>query len=107
MHTLTVVQVYCKNNSSSPPVQEGDGEWSVGKVLKRNTLSNITVYQDMLREGRRKGSPVADVAGRRTLYKDMLREGKRKSLPVAGVAGIRTAEEEQEIRQLREQVSVK
>ena len=79
MHTLTVVQVYC---SSSPPVQGGDGEWSVGRVLKRDTLSNNTVYQDMLREGRRKG------------------------LPVAGVAGRRTVEEEQEIRQLQEQVSV-
>ena len=75
MHTLTVVQVYCRHNSS-PPVQGGDGEWSVGRVLERDTLSNNTVYQDLLREGRRKG------------------------LPVAGV------EEEQEIRQLREQVSV-
>ena len=28
--------------------------------MKRDTLSNITVYQDMLREWRRKGLPVAD-----------------------------------------------
>ena len=59
MHTLTVVQVYCRHNSSSPPVQGRDGEWSVGRVLKRDTLGNNTVYQDMLREGRRKGLPVA------------------------------------------------
>ena len=52
-------------------------------VLKRDTLSNTTVYQDILREVRRKG------------------------LPVAGVAGRRKVEEEQEIRQLREQVSVR
>ena len=64
MHTLTVVQVYCRHNNSSPPVQGGDGEWSVGKVLKRDTLSNTTVYLDMLREGRRKGILVAD---RRTI----------------------------------------
>ena len=81
--TLTVVQVYCRHNSSSPPVQGGDGEWSVERVLKRDTLSNNTVYQDMLREGRRKGLPVADVTGRRIV------------------------EEEQEIRQPKEQVSVR
>ena len=48
-------------NSSSPPVQGpgGDGEWSVGRVLKRNRLSNYTVYQDMLIEMRRKGLSVA------------------------------------------------
>ena len=42
-----------------------------------------------------------------TVYQDMLREGRRKGLPVAGVAGRRTVEEEQQIRQLREQVSVR
>ena len=51
--------------------------------MKRDTLSNNAVYQDMLREGRRKG------------------------LPVAGVASRRTVEEEQEIKQLQEQVSVR
>ena len=56
---------------------------SLGRVLKGETLSNNTVYQDMLREGRRKG------------------------LPVAGVAGRRTVEEKQEIKQLQEQVSVR
>ena len=64
MHVLTVVQVYYRHNSYSPPVQGGDGEWSVGRVLKRDTFSNNTVYQDMLREGRRKGLPVA---GRRII----------------------------------------
>ena len=59
MHTLTVVQVYCRHNSSSPLVQGGDGEWSVGSVLEGDTLSNNTVYQDLLREGKRKGLPVA------------------------------------------------
>ena len=73
-----MIQVYCRHNSFSSPVQAGDGEWSVGRVLKRDN----TAYQDILREGRRKG------------------------LPVAGVAGRRTVEEEQEIRQLQEQVSV-
>ena len=37
----------------------------MGKVLKEDILSNNTVYQDMLREGRRKGLPV--VAGRRII----------------------------------------
>ena len=78
---MTVVQVYC--NSSSPPVQGRDGEWSVERVLDRDILSNNTVYRDMLREGWRKGLPVASVAVRRTV------------------------EEEQEIRQLREQVSIR
>ena len=33
----------------------------MGRVLERDTLSdNIEYYQDMLREGRRKGLPVAD-----------------------------------------------
>ena len=54
----------------------------MGRVLERDTLSNNTVYQDMLREGRRKG------------------------LPVAGVADKRTVEEEEEIQQLQQQVSV-
>ena len=62
MHTLTVVQVYCIFNSSSPPVQGGDGERSVGRVLKRDTHDNNTVYQDMLSEGKRKD---LQVAGRR------------------------------------------
>ena len=52
------------------------------RVWKVDTLSNNTVYQDMQREEKRKGLPVAGVAGRRTV-------------------------EEQEIRQLREQVSVR
>ena len=47
---LTVVQVHCRHNSSSPPVQERDGKWSVGDVLKGDTLSSTTVY---LRERRR------------------------------------------------------
>ena len=80
MHTLTVVQVYCRHNSSSPPVQGGDGEWSVERVLERDTISNNTVYQDMLREGRRKGLPVE---GRRII-----------------------AELEQEIQHLEEKVSM-
>ena len=37
--------------------------------MKRDTLSNNTVYQDILREGRRKGLPVA---GRRTIAELML-----------------------------------
>ena len=51
------------------------GDWSVGRVLERDTLSNNSVYQDMLREGRRKGLPVADTAGsRRTLQKKLTHE---------------------------------
>ena len=73
------IDVHCRHNSSSPSVQGGDGEWSVGSVLKRDLLSNNTVYWDMLSEGRRKGLPVA---------------------------GVETVEEEQEIRQLREQVRI-
>ena len=42
-----------------------------------------------------------------TVYQDMMREGRRNGLPVAGVAGRRTVEEEQEMRQLQEQVSVR
>ena len=49
----------------------------MGSVLKRDLLSNNTVYWDMLSEGRKKGLPVA---------------------------GVETVEEEQEIRQLQEQV---
>ena len=66
MHSLTVVQVYCRHNSSFLTVQlEEDGEWSVGRVLKNEMLiSNNTVYQDILREGRRKSLPVA---GRRII----------------------------------------
>ena len=80
MHTLTVVQVHCRHNSSSPPVQGGDGEWNVGRVLKRDALSNNTVY---------------------------LREGKRKDIFVEGVAGRRTiAELEKEIQHLQEKVSM-
>ena len=85
MHTLTVVY-RCTADITAPlyiPVQGGDGEWSVGRILERDTLSNNTVYQDMPREGGRKVLPVADVAGRRTV------------------------DEEQEIWQLREQVSVR
>ena len=78
-HTA-VVQVYCRHNSSSPPVQGEDGEWSVGRVLERDILSDNTLYQDMLREGRKKGLPVA---GRRIV-----------------------AELEQEIQYLQENVSV-
>ena len=44
--------------------QGEDGEWSVGRVLKEDTLNNDTAYQTMLREGRRKGLPVA---GRRMI----------------------------------------
>ena len=44
--------------------QGEDGEWSVGTVLKEYALNNNAVYQDMLREGRRKGLPVA---GRRII----------------------------------------
>ena len=54
-HIDSGIQVYCRHNSSSLPVQGEDGEWSVGRVLDRDTLSNNIVYQDMLREGRRKG----------------------------------------------------
>ena len=78
-----MVQVDYRHNCFSPLVQGGDGQCRVGRILKSDTLSNNTVYQDMLRERRRKG------------------------LPVAGVADRRTVEEEQEIKQLREQVSVR
>ena len=43
----------------SLPVQREDGEWSVGRVLKRDKLSINIVYQKMLREGRRNGLPVS------------------------------------------------
>ena len=81
MHTLTVVQVYYKHNSFSPPVQKGDGEWSVGRVLEGDTLSDNTVY-----------------------YQYILKEGRRKSLPVADRRII--AELEQEIQHLQEKVSL-
>ena len=48
-----------------------------------------------------------DILSNNTVYRDMLREGWRKGLPVASVAVRRTVEEEQEIRQLREQVSIR
>ena len=54
-----MVQVYCRHDSFSFPVQGEDGEWNVDRVLERDTLSNNMQYQDMLREGRRKGLSVA------------------------------------------------
>ena len=42
--------------------QGEDGKWSVGRTLKEDVLNNNTVYQDMLREGRKKG---LSAAGRR------------------------------------------
>ena len=48
-----------RHDSFSFPVQGEDGEWSVDRVLERDTLSNNMQYQDMLREGRRKGLSVA------------------------------------------------
>ena len=78
----SLYQMYRWTNSISISlsVQGGDKEWSLGRVLKRDKLSNNTVYQDMLREGRRKGLPIA---GRRIV-----------------------AELEQEIQHLQEKVSM-
>ena len=83
---MPAVQMEYRHNitSSSLPVKGVDGEWSVGTVLKRDTLSNNTVvYQNMLREGRRKGS-----------------------LDLVSVAGRRKAVESEQIQGLQEQVSM-
>ena len=50
------------------------------------------------------GKEGIDKLSNNTVYRDMLEEGRR-GLLVAGVAGRRTVEEDQEIRQLREQAS--
>ena len=36
-------------------VQDTSGQWCVGRVMERDTLSNNTEYQERLREGRIKG----------------------------------------------------
>ena len=41
-------QLYCKHNSSSPPVQRDKVGWSVRKVLKVTDLEYKIVYQQML-----------------------------------------------------------
>ena len=37
-------------------VQDTSGQWCVGRVMERETLSNFTEYQERLREGRIKGA---------------------------------------------------
>ena len=66
--------------SSSLPVQGGDGEWSVRRVLKEDTLSNNARYQDMLREGRRKSLPVAG----RSLEQDIQHVQEKVSMSHSG-----------------------
>ena len=48
-----MVQVDCRHNCSSPPVQEGDGQWRVGRVMEGPDL--VMQYWQMLSEGRRRG----------------------------------------------------
>ena len=66
VHTDGILLVDCRRNysCSSPLVQEESGEWFVWKVFKRDTFGSSTVYQEMLIEGRKKGS---SVVGNRTL----------------------------------------
>lgn len=59
-----------------------DGEWSVGRVFKRETLGDSDVYRDMLREGKRKGLPVGDIAA--TMVKEEEIQHLLKQVCVSG-----------------------
>ena len=48
-----MIQVDCRHNCSSPPVQIGDGQWKVGRVMEGANL--VRQYWQMLVEGRRRG----------------------------------------------------
>ena len=50
-----VLQTY---SHSSLLVQGEDGEWFVWKVFKRDTFGSNTAYQEILKEGRKKGLSV-------------------------------------------------
>ena len=66
VYTDSILLVDCRRNynHSSLLVQEEGGEWFVWKVFKRDIFGSNTVYQEMLIEGRKKGS---SVAGNKTL----------------------------------------
>ena len=66
-------------------VQDTSGQWCVGRVMERETLSNNTEYQERLREGRIKGL-LGDRAN--TMMKELM------------------VVSDQESRQLQQQVSV-
>ena len=66
-------------------VQATSGQWCVGRVMERETLSNNTEYQERLREGRIKGL-LGDRAN--TMMKELMMVS------------------DQESRQLQQQVSV-
>ena len=50
-------------------VQDTSGQWCVERVIKRETLSNNTEYQERLREGRIKGL-LGDRASISLLYQE-------------------------------------
>ena len=55
MHTLHVSGGLHITANLLHTVQDTSGQWCVERVMERETLSNNTVYQERLREGRIKG----------------------------------------------------
>ena len=93
-------------------VQDTSGQWCVGRVMERETLSNNTEYQERLREGRiigaLQGREREDRLKLLKLDQERLREGR-----IIGALQGREREDrlkllklDQERRQLQQQVSV-